>query len=339
VKPATGLESLDFRLLSVFDAVYEQRSFTLAAQRMAMTQPAVSQAMARIRRWVGDPLFVRAVGGLAPTPHGEALIGPVREILETFRGRIAIGAGFDPLRSEREFTIVASDLGALNFLPGLLARFDTAAPHVRLRMVPLEAGGVAASLESARADLAVGAFPRMQGGIFRQRLFEDDFVCVMRRGHRLAGARIGIADYAGAEHALVVTGGTGHAFNSLVEQAISATVPAARIRVRLPSFSAAAFLVADSDLLLTLPARAGKRFARDLGLIALRPPLPFRRLEVSQYWHERSRHDPGHIWLRSEVARLGASVFDGPRGGGDGRARRRMPASSRSGRPSGRATG
>lgn len=313
MKPAAGLESLDFRLLSVFDAVYEHRSFSLAAQQMAMTQPAVSQAMARMRRWIGDPLFVRAVGGLTPTPHGEALIGPVREILETFRGRIAVGSGFDPLRSEREFTIVASDLGALNFLPALLARFDAVAPYVRLRMVPLEAGGVAACLESARADLAVGAFPRMPGGIFRQRLFEDDFLCVMRKGHPLSGGGLGIDAYVGAAHALVVTGGTGHAFNSLVEQAIAATVPASRIRVRLPSFSAAAFLVADSDLLLTLPARAARRFARDLGLVMVQPPLPFRRLEISQYWHERSRHDPGHVWLRSEVARLGASVVDPPR--------------------------
>ncbi|MFN0161117.1 MAG: LysR family transcriptional regulator [Burkholderiales bacterium] len=304
MKPSPGLESLDFRLLSLFDAVYEHRSFTLAAQRLAMTQPAVSQAMARMRRWVGDPLFVRSAGGLMPTAHADALILPVREVLGTFRARIARSAGFDAASSDREFVIAASDLGPLNLLPQLLARFVTVAPRLRLRMLSLESGGVAAGLESAHADLAIGAFPRMPGGIYRQRLFEDSYLCVMRRGHPLARSRLTVASYVAAEHVLVATGGTGHAFNSLVEQSIAARVPAARIRVRLPHFTAAAFVVADCDLLLTLPARAAKRFARDLGLVAKALPLVFKRLEIAQYWHERSRHDAGHAWLRAEVARL-----------------------------------
>ncbi|MBL8379861.1 MAG: LysR family transcriptional regulator [Burkholderiales bacterium] len=308
MKPRPGLESLDFRLLSLFDTVYEHRSFTLAAQRLAMTQPAVSQAMARMRRWVGDPLFVRAVGGLMPTARADSLIVPVREVLDTFRARIARSAGFDAATSEREFVIAASDLGPLNFLPQLLKRFSAVAPHLRVRMLSLESGGVAVGLESAQADLAIGAFPRMPGGIFRQRLFEDTYLCLMRRDHPLARRKLSVADYIAAEHALVVTGGTGHAFNSLVEQNIAARVPAARIRVRLPHFTAAAFVVADSDLLLTLPARAAKRFARDLGLIAKAPPLAFKRLEIAQYWHERSRHDAGHAWLRAEVVRLSGSA-------------------------------
>lgn len=304
VKPSAGPESLDFRLLALFDAVYEHGSFTLAAQKLSMSQPAVSQGMARIRRLLGDPLFVRAAQGLMPTPHAERLIAPVRDLLQTFRGRVLGGSGFTPKTSDREFSCALTDLGAFTLMPRVLAQLHAAAPGVRLRLVSLESGGIAAGLESARVDLAFGPFPKMPGGIFRQRLYDDEYVCLLRPSHPLAKGRLTLRRFADAEHVLVVTEGTGHAFNPLVEQAITAAVAGQRIVLKLPSFTVAAFLVRDADLLLTLPRRAALLLARDLDLKMLPVPLKLKRLEIFQYWHERSHHDAGHRWFRNEIATL-----------------------------------
>lgn len=298
------LDALDFRLLRVFDTVMRERSLTRAAARLAISQPAVSQALGRLRDALGDPLFVRAGPGLTPTPRAERLAAPVQRILETWRSGVLAAESFDPASAVREFACTITDLGAILLLPALLGRLADRAPGVVLRAVSLESGGIAAELEAGRVDLAVGPFPRMPGGVYRQRLFDDDYVCLVRARHPLLRRGLDIDTYRRAAHVVVSTAGSGHAFNPLVEAAIAAHVPPACIRLRANSFTAAAFLIRDTDMLLTLPRRSGRMVAAQLGLKVLEVPLVLKRLEIHQYWHERNHRDPGHRWLRAQVADL-----------------------------------
>lgn len=303
-KPISQIDAIDFRLLRVFDTVFDQRSLTRAALQLEISQPAVSQALGRLRRRFGDPLFVRSADGLAPTPRAEGLAAPVRAILAVYRDQLVASATFDASSAEREFAFYITDLGALLLMPTLMARFARVAPRVKLRTVSIDSSTIVGGLESGKVDLAIGPFPRMPDGIFRQRLFEDDIVCLVRQRHPLLRRGFDATSYRAAEHVLVTTAGTGHAFNPQVETAIAAQVPAERIRVRVHNFTVAAMLLVGTDMILTLPRRAGVLLATRLGLKLAAAPVAFRKLEIHQYWHERFQHDAGHRWFRAVVGEL-----------------------------------
>jgi DNA-binding transcriptional LysR family regulator len=302
--PPQRLEALDFRLLRVFSTVMQERSLTRAATRLGISQPAVSQSLGRLRTALDDTLFLRSGARLIPTARAERIAGPVAEILATWERGLRASDDFDPATAEREFACMITDLGAILMLPRLLAHLRAVAPGIRLRAMALESGDIAAGLESGRVDLAIGPFPRMPDGVYQQRLFDDDYVCLVRARHPLLRRPLDAETYRHAEHLVVSTAGSAHAFSPLVEATIAALVPANRIRLRAHSFSAAAFLIRDSDMLLTLPRRSGHVVAAPLGLKVLEVPLPLRRLEIHQYWHERQHRDPGHAWLRAQVAAL-----------------------------------
>lgn len=312
--PSQRLEALDFRLLRVFSTVMQEKSLTRAAMRLGISQPAVSQSLGRLRAALGDTLFLRAGAHLIPTARAERIAGPVDEILATWERGLRESDRFEPATAERGFACTITDLGAILLLPRLLAHLRSVAPGVVLRAMALESGGIAAGLEAGRIDLAIGPFPRMPDGIYQQRLFDDDYVCLVRARHPLLRRTLDAEAYRAAEHLVVSTAGSAHAFSPLVEATIEALVPAKRIRLRAHSFAAAAFLIRDSDMLLTLPRRSGQLVAAPLGLKVLEVPLPLRRLEIHQYWHERQHRDPGHAWLRTQVANLFAERRE--RGGG-----------------------
>jgi len=304
MKPPSDIESLDIRLLAVFDTVYEQRSLTRAAAKLEISQPAVSQALGRLRHWLDDPLFVRAAHGLEPTARATEVAGAVRQILGLFREQVVRPARFDPATSEREFSCYITDLGAIIMLPALMKKLAQRAPRLRLRTASIDSSEIAAGLESGKVDIAIGPFPKMRGGIYQQRLFEDEYVCLVREKHPRISRKFTLDAFREEEHVLVATSGTGHAFNPLVEMEISERVPKEKIRLRAHSFTVAAFLMRDTDLVLTLPKRSGILLAKELKLKVLAPPIEFRRLEINQYWHERFHHDAGHQWFRGVVADL-----------------------------------
>ena len=302
--PPLNLETIDFRLLRVFDVVLEHKSLTRAAQKLGISQPAVSQALGRLRNRFVDPLFVRSTDGLMPTPRALQLAPTVRRILLLYRDELAAPVAFDPAATAREFGCYITDLGAIVVLPLLMRQLKMRAPGLRLRTTSIDSSGIPVGLESGLVDLAIGPFPRMPGGIFRQRLFEDDSVCLVRTGHPLVRRGLDVEAFQHAEHVLVSTSGSGHAFNPQVEMAIAERVPASRIRLRAHSFMVAAFLLRGTDLVLTAPRRSGELLAQRFDLRILEVPIVFRKLEIHQYWHERFHHDAGHRWLRSLVGEL-----------------------------------
>lgn len=292
-----NLRSLDLKLLTVFDAVLRKKSLTAAADQLGLTQPAVSQSLAKLRKEFADPLFVRTTKGMVPTALASNLSSTVREVLDIVRDRLDPAPRFDPLASEREFAIAMSDAGMAVFLPGLNARLVKDAPAVRLRVRRLDADDLREGFESGALDLAIGALPALGAGIRQQRLCEDGYVCVAREGHPGLKGKLTLKRFRSVKHVMVTTEGTGHGHGA-VERLLAEKLPASAIALRVPSFLAGAVIVGETDYLLTVPSAVGRMAAERFGLRVLPAPFAIPPVEVRQYWHERSHRDAGNRWLR-----------------------------------------
>lgn len=281
----------DLNLLHVFQAVHDAGSVSRAAERLQMSQPAVSHALARLRRVLGDPLFVRGAGGVAPTPRAQRFARQAGAALRLLDAAIRESDRFDAARSHRRFALHMSDIGADEFLPLLMARVRPQAPDVRLEVVQLEPAAIAPALESGRIDLAVGHFPALTG-TERAPLLDEHYVVLLRRGHPLA-ARLADRDALHALDFILV------ASHSEPARALHLAGLESRIRLTLPHFAVAPSILAASDLAVVMPSRPAQRFAERHALEVVEADLGLPPFTVSIHWVWRMNHDPGHRWLRS----------------------------------------
>src|SRR5215510_5962668 len=206
---------LDLNLLRAFDAVLRDGSVTAAAGRLGLSQPAMSNALSRLRRLLGDPLFMRTAGGMRPTPFAQQLAAPVQQALDLIRASLSQQAGFDPKTSDRIFRLQLTDVGEIAFLPPLLERLQRDAPRVRVETQQLPQDEVSDALASGEADLALGFLPELSGGVVQKRLFRDRYVCLVRIDHPRIGSRLTLAQFLAASHVLVSSRGSAH---EIVEQ-------------------------------------------------------------------------------------------------------------------------
>ena len=293
-----NVQDVDLNLLRVFDAVLRERGVTPAAVRLGLTQPAVSNALARLRGLFGDALFVRTPAGMDPTPFARELGEPVRQALALLESALAHGPGFDPAASSRAFRFYMSDLGQIEFLPPLLERVQRDAPGVRLEAVALDLEDITESLAAGALDLAVGFLPGLGPPVRRRALFRDAYVCLMRADHPIES--LTKKRFLEASHALVTYRG-GH---RVIEEALERAGLARRIALRVPHFSVAPMVLERTDLILTLPARVARVFEQRGNLKSLPPPVPIPPAEVAVHWHERFESDPGNRWLRELIGEL-----------------------------------
>src|SRR5438270_8326630 len=168
-----NVQDVDLNLLRVFDAVLQERSVTAAAGRLGLTQPAVSNALARLRTLLGDALFVRTARGMEPTPFARGVAEPVRQALALLDTALAHGPGFDPASATRAFRFYMSDLGQVEFLPPLVERVQRLAPGVKLEAAAFDLEDIADALGSGALDIAVGFLPGLGPPIARRALFRD----------------------------------------------------------------------------------------------------------------------------------------------------------------------
>ncbi|TMH66655.1 MAG: LysR family transcriptional regulator [Betaproteobacteria bacterium] len=275
-----NVRDVDLNLLRVFDAVLRERGVTPAAAGLGLTQPAVSNALSRLRGVFGDPLFVRTPSGMDATPFARELAEPVRQALALLESALAHGPGFDPPSATRAFRFYMSDLGQIEFLPPLLERVQKQAPGVRLEAVALEVEDIASALAAGALDLAVGFLPGLGPPVGRRALFRDPYLCLMRADHPVRS--LTKKKFLEASHALVTY----------------------RIALRVPHFTVVPMVLERTDLILTLPARVARVFERRGKLKSLPPPVPIPQAEVAVHWHERFEADPGNRWLREQVIEL-----------------------------------
>jgi DNA-binding transcriptional LysR family regulator len=300
------LGSLDLNLIVALDALLEERSVTRAAARIGITQSAMSHALARLRAVTGDELLVRANRGMVPTLRAETLAVPVRRALDLVASALRSPQAFDPKTARQTVRITTSDFGEITLLPKIVARLAAEAPGIDLR-VGAYRETAAGLLGSGVADLVIAPVtPHDEApGIFAKKLFDETFVCVVRRGHPLARKKLTLSRYAAASHALISPSGREGSF---VDDALARLGLTRRVAVTVPHFLVAPHIVAGSDLVLTLASRIATTLAKPLGLALLRPPLELRLegFRMSMLWHERTHADPGQSWVRelfSDVAR------------------------------------
>lgn len=313
-----AFRQLDLNLLRVFDEVMTERSLTRAAHKLSLTQPAVSNALQRLREALGDDLMKRSGQEMSPTPRALALWPAVREALGQLEGALVPGQ-FVPAQASNTFILAMADATAAKLMPGLLAAMDQTAPGVSIRVVPLTTRDPRRLLEDETLDLAIGYFPatmadltaRIQSGaavaFSHERLYSGEYVCVMRRDHPLAKEVLTLANFCAARHLLVSFSGRPFGF---VDEALAAIGQKRRIVLTVNQFFTAGKLVAGSNLLTVLP----RHFVNATGIadqLVLRE-LPFAMplVHVDALWHHRVHRLTAHQWLRQTLVGIGASAFD-----------------------------
>lgn len=296
------LSTVDLNLLKLFEALVRERSVTLAGLRLGLSQPAASRALGRLRTMLGDRLVVRGKLGLELTPRGETLAGPVSRLLDDARG-IVSPAVFDPASATGRITIAAHDHLSLMVLAGLIARFERHAPALSLHIAQ-PVGDNVRLVEQGAADLALGIFETLPGSLHRRGLYTDSLVCVVRSDHPGAADGLSLERYVSLRHVTVTISGVGE---SAVDLALSTLGLTRHVALRVPHFLAGAMLVADSDMVLTLPSRLARLLAKRLPLALLDLPLQVAPLSPAMIWHERFHGDPAHVWVRQQLVDVVAS--------------------------------
>ena len=204
------LRDLDLNQLLLFQQLMAHRRVSRAAEALGLTQPAVSNRLARLRALFGDELFLRTPAGMVPTPFAEQLAVPVEQALALLHAGINQRVRFDPATDRHALTIAMTDIGEIVFLPALVEHLAAQAPGLTLSTVRTSAPGLADEMAAGRVDLAIGLLPQLQGGFFQRRLFSQRYVCLFRQGHPLDRPRLRATDFARARHLSVLSAGTGH---------------------------------------------------------------------------------------------------------------------------------
>jgi len=298
-----NLRGADLNLLVVLEALLEERSVTRAAGRLGMSQPAVSRALARLRKLFGDGLLVEGRGGYLPTARAEELRPRLRRALADI-GDMLEASPFDPAAATGALRLLMLDLETATLVPPLLARLAVEAPKLDLDIVA-PGPGVLDALEKDAVDAAVGVIDEAPAGIRRRGLYDDGFVTLLRSGHPAAGRKLTLSRYCELGHIVVSVTGEGAA---PVDAALTRIGRNRRVRVRVPSFLAAVEIAARSDLVVTLPSSLA-RTAGGMGrFLALPPPLELGRFTMSLLWHARRQDDPRHIWLRCRLVAAAGSL-------------------------------
>ncbi|WP_424315622.1 LysR family transcriptional regulator [Castellaniella sp.] len=296
------LSAVDLNLLKLFEALVRERSVTQAGLRLGLSQPAASRALGRLRTMLGDRLVVRGKLGLELTPRGETLAGPVTKLLDDARGIVSPPI-FDPASATGRITIAAHDHLSLMVLAGLIARFERHAPALSLHIAQ-PAGDNVRLVEQGTADLALGIFETVPGSLHRRGLYTDNFMCIVRPDHPAVTDGLSLERYVTLRHITVTISGVGE---SAVDVALSALGRTRHVALRVPHFLAGAMLVADSDMILTLPSRLARLLAKKLSLAPLDLPLQIVPISPAMIWHERFHGDPAHAWVRRQIVEVVAS--------------------------------
>jgi DNA-binding transcriptional LysR family regulator len=312
MQTALNFRTLDLNLLRVFDVVMAERNLTRAADRLAITQPAVSNALKRLRDSVGEDLLTRAPSGVKPTPRAEALWPEVRSALGHLQAALSPDA-FDPQADATTFRIAMADATATMILPPLVSHIEHNQALANVRVMPLTTRDPSALLERGDADVAIGYFPATIAGLLSDngqsplhhtRLHESEYVCVMRAGHPLTKGTLTLDDFCAAQHLLVSFTGRAH---GLVDQALAGLDRERRVVLTVNQYFTAGRVVANSNLLTVLPALYVESTGYRKQVVTRPLPFGLAGLNISMLWHQRNDRVSSHRWLRDrlvESARL-----------------------------------
>lgn len=286
-----NLTNIDLNLFLVFDSIYTQRSLTKAAQVLCITQPAVSNALKRLRNTLNDPLFIRTPEGMTPTPFAKNIINSVREALQLLTISIQEGEEFDPFQSKRQINCSMNDLSELLFLPSIIQQLQQNAPNINLNSYYISREDVAKELAAGTLDFAIDVPFITNKDLIHQSLSYDTYVVAISNNHPIITDELTLEQYLSLKHLHVSNRRMGKGPIDIVLDKIGYQ---RAIGLRVKHYTIASQLIENSDLLWTIP----KRLANKLNLKSL--PLPFEAppLESHLFWHKNSDKDKASLWLR-----------------------------------------
>ncbi len=315
--PEPNFRQLDLNLLRVFDQVMTERNLTRAASSLNMTQPAVSNALSRLRNFLDDRLVVRSGYGVEPTSRALALWPSIREALRVLEAALAPGH-FEAGAAENTFVMAMADATAAELMPPLVEHIEREAPGVSLRVLPLTTRDPRRLVEEGQVDLAVGYFPAVLADLTAQaqsgtvvafahkRLYNGHYVCVMRRDHPLARSGLTLERFCAARHLLVSFSGRPYGF---IDEALASLGARRRIVLTVNQFFTAGRVVSGSDLLTVLPLHFVSVTGMSSELTWRELPFPVPPVHVDSLWHRRVDARGDHRWLRDAVSAAAARAF------------------------------
>lgn len=296
------LKDIDLNLLVVFNYLLTERSVSGAAAKLNLTQPAVSNALKRLRTVTGDELFIRTSKGMEPTPYASLLAEPISYALSTLHETLNQRTSFAPATSQRKFVVAMTDLGEITMLPELMHALKSVAPGITVNTVRNSHDSLGDELEAGHVDLAIGLLPQLKTGFFQQRLFMQKHVCLMRRGHPLDGNPVSKDNFFKHEHVQVVSAGTGH---TKIDEIIDNSYAAKRkVRLMVPHFVAVGHIIATTDLIASVPELYARQYAEPFNLTYVNHPLPLPKFGINLFWHAKFHKEPGNQWLRKLIFNL-----------------------------------
>jgi DNA-binding transcriptional LysR family regulator len=292
------LHDLDLNLLVVFNQLLVERRVSKVAENLGVSQPAVSNSLAKLRKLFGDELFLRTPKGMEPTPFADQLAESVSYALAMIHSGVNQRTTFEPATAKRAFTIGMTDIGEIYFLPALIERLRTEAPGITLSTVRNAAVNLRDELESGKVDVGIGLLPQLKAGFFQRRLFTQSYVCLMRHGHRLDKRKISLAEFSAAEHLVVISAGTGH---GKVDELLQRSGVERSVRLTVPHYVSVGHILRGSDLIATVPERLANRLIEPFGLAKVPHPAKLPDVAINVFWHAKYHRSPDNRWLRGVV--------------------------------------
>jgi DNA-binding transcriptional LysR family regulator len=303
-----NLRKLDLSLLLLFEALMEERSVTRAGNRLLLTQAGVSHALTRLRSTLKDELFIREKGQMRPTARAMALAAPLKEALNMLEAALN-PTDFNPAKSKQTFRLIGTDYFATVVLPSIILRLEREAPHVDLRILSNSLGDVGAMLCSNDVDFAVGFKNRMTSLIRSEctaaTLFEDEYVCVLRKGHEFAQRRLTKARYLDSKHILFSPTGSA---DYGVETYLRPMGIKRHIGVILSHYLAAPLILQNSDMIMTAPKRLAQFYVKHYSVRIAPLPLKISPISIQLVWNSQFDNHAAYRWFRFLIANVCRSV-------------------------------
>lgn len=304
-----GWVRYDLNLLPVFLTLMEERSVTRAAQRLGLTQPAMSNALNRLRDLLQDQLFIRERYGMQPTPKAQELAPVIAQALAGLDGLILGQQAFEPARAELQLTIAPNSYVEYALVPAIVARLRDEAPGISLRLTPYGTDLAETGVISGSTALVMGRIVDPPDNLIVQHLFDESLACVVRADHPQVGDRLTKQQFEQLKHVNMLPPGRLRVglFQALARQGLKREVA-----VSVTHFLAIPEMVAVTDYCATLPSLICRRLAADSRLKVLPAPVDLGSFPVEMAWHVRYRSDPAHRWLRGLIAEVAQQVAPGP---------------------------
>ncbi|PWB90584.1 LysR family transcriptional regulator [Methylocystis sp. MitZ-2018] len=300
----TELHNFDINLLVAFDLLMEEKNVSRAAERMFVTQSAMSHTLQRLRQQLDDPLLVKTPAGMKPTDRALSLVDPVKAVLRDIKRLIRAPEEFDPAQSRRRFVIAATDYMDLLVLPPLVERITLGAPGIDIHVKRTESPFPEEDLEHNDLDVVLGfdAILKPPAYLSRTKLFEDRMACVVGRQHMIGrSGRLTLEEYVSRKHMLISRTGTRA---GLIDEWLAERGLARRIALIVPHFLSAPFIVAKTDMILSLPERIAIEFIGLAPLKTVAIPIELPAYDLVMVWHPLHDLDPAHRWLRDQIVEV-----------------------------------